>query len=223
VGTAEAAWLGYKARSFELLRLAEGDHVLDVGCGTGEDARAIAGRVAGVSVTGVDASDDKIREARARTLGCRGRWSSASATPTRRRSRTRHSMPAGPIASSTTRWIASALVEMARDASGRPDRGSDTDYDSWSEAADQSHAPDSPAPRRSLECGRVGRSPRAVPGCGLTSVAVTPYAAVSTSTTRRCWLRDKADRRGGGRSRADRAMGRAGRGGRAGRFGRPAA
>jgi ubiquinone/menaquinone biosynthesis C-methylase UbiE len=69
VGTAEAAWLGYKARSFELLALAGGDHVLDVGCGTGEDVRTIAGRAPDVSATGIDASEDKIREARARTLG----------------------------------------------------------------------------------------------------------------------------------------------------------
>src|SRR5262249_14256343 len=69
VGTARPAWVGYKPRSFELLLLVGGDHVLDVGCGTGEDARAIASGTPDVSVTGVDASEDKIREARARTLG----------------------------------------------------------------------------------------------------------------------------------------------------------
>jgi ubiquinone/menaquinone biosynthesis C-methylase UbiE len=41
---AAEAWRAYKAASFALLELAEGDDVLDVGCGTGEDALALAAR-----------------------------------------------------------------------------------------------------------------------------------------------------------------------------------
>jgi SAM-dependent methyltransferase len=67
--TPAEAWKGYKAGSFALLELAEGDSVLDVGCGTGEDARVLAGRVPGVSVVGVDASGEKIAEAHRATLG----------------------------------------------------------------------------------------------------------------------------------------------------------
>ena len=69
MATVEESWLGYKARSFELLGLVQGDQVLDVGCGTGGDVRALAGRFPGVSVLGIDASEDKIREARALSLG----------------------------------------------------------------------------------------------------------------------------------------------------------
>lgn len=62
-------WRGYKPLSFELLELAEGDAVLDVGCGDGEDARALALRYRGVAVAGVDASEEKIAEAQRLTLG----------------------------------------------------------------------------------------------------------------------------------------------------------
>jgi ubiquinone/menaquinone biosynthesis C-methylase UbiE len=69
VPTAAEAWRAYKPASFALLELAEGDQVLDVGCGTGEDARALAGLVPGIAVVGVDASEGKIAEAHRQTLG----------------------------------------------------------------------------------------------------------------------------------------------------------
>jgi SAM-dependent methyltransferase len=67
--TVAEAWKAYKARSFALLELAEGDGVLDVGCGAGEDARVLAGLAPGVSVVGVDASGEKIAEAHRAALG----------------------------------------------------------------------------------------------------------------------------------------------------------
>jgi ubiquinone/menaquinone biosynthesis C-methylase UbiE len=199
VGTAAAAWLGYKTRSFELLLLTEGDQVLDVGCGLGEDVRAIAGLVPGVSVVGIDASEDKIRDARAQTLGLPRpvdfRVGDAYALPFEdetfdacRADRVFHHL-VDPL---------KALAEMARvtRAGGRI-AVSDTDYDSLVVEADrelthrilQHHA-------GRMECGRVGRR---LPGlfldAGLTSVTVTPYAAVATEYDEDVLkLRDKADR-----------------------------
>lgn len=69
MASAREAWHGYKARSFALLELVEGDQVLDVGCGTGEDARELARLASGVSVVGVDTSAARIAEAQTRTLG----------------------------------------------------------------------------------------------------------------------------------------------------------
>lgn len=200
MGTAAAAWLGYKTRSFELLLLAEGDQVLDVGCGLGEDVRAIAGLVRGVSVVGIDASEDKIRDASAQTLGLPRpvdfRVGDAYALPFEdatfdacRADRVFHHL-VDPE---------KALAEMARvtRAGGRI-AVSDTDYDSLVvEAVDrelthrilQHHAD-------RMECGRVGRK---LPGlfldAGLRSIAVTPYAAVATEYDEEVLkLRDKADR-----------------------------
>lgn len=60
----------YKRRALELLAPAPGHHVLDVGCGTGEDAREIAARVAPDGrVVGIDTSELMVGEARARTHG----------------------------------------------------------------------------------------------------------------------------------------------------------
>jgi SAM-dependent methyltransferase len=200
VSAAEDAWLGYKARSFDLLALADGDQVLDVGCGTGEDARVIAGRSPGVSVIGIDASEDKVREARALTLGLPRpvdfRVADACALPFEdetfdacRADRVLHHLVEPP----------KALAEMARVA--RPGGRvvvSDTDYDSLVVAA-----PDLDLTRRILahhadrmESGRVGRR---LPGlfldAGLAAVAVTPYAAVATEYDEDVLkLRDKADR-----------------------------
>jgi ubiquinone/menaquinone biosynthesis C-methylase UbiE len=67
--TAAEAWRGYKPASFALLELGEGDHVLDVGCGTGADVRGLAGLVPGVSVVGLDANDRRVVEAQAAALG----------------------------------------------------------------------------------------------------------------------------------------------------------
>lgn len=204
MGTAEAAWLGYKARSFELLALAGGDHVLDVGCGTGEDVRTMAGRAPDVSATGIDASEDKIREARARTLGLPRpvdfRVGDAYALPFEdetfdacRADRVFHHL-VDPR---------KALTEMARvTRSGGRVVVCDTDYDSlFVEAVDVeltrrilAHHADR------MESGRVGRT---LPGlfldAGLGSVSVTPYAAVATEYDEEVLkLRDKADRAAAG-------------------------
>jgi len=60
----------YKQQAFTLLGLHPGDRVLDVGCGTGDDARALASLVApGGCIIGVDASTTMIEEARRRSRG----------------------------------------------------------------------------------------------------------------------------------------------------------
>jgi ubiquinone/menaquinone biosynthesis C-methylase UbiE len=58
----------YKRRTFALLQLADGQRILDVGCGTGDDARQMAALVApGGSVVGVDSSQAMIDIATGRT------------------------------------------------------------------------------------------------------------------------------------------------------------
>lgn len=60
----------WKERSFALLELHPGAMVLDVGCGTGDDVRALAARVApGGRAIGVDASAAMVAEARRRGEG----------------------------------------------------------------------------------------------------------------------------------------------------------
>lgn len=60
----------WKERSFALLAPRPGAVLLDVGCGTGDDVRALASRVApGGRVIGVDASAAMVREARRRGGG----------------------------------------------------------------------------------------------------------------------------------------------------------
>ena len=200
VGTVEAAWLGYKPRSFELLLLVGGDHVLDVGCGTGEDARGIASRTPDVSVTGVDTSEEKIREARARTLGL--------PRPVDFRVADAYGLPFDEETFDACRADRvfhhlldpeKALAEMVRVM--RPGGRvvvSDTDYDTL-----VVEAPDIDLTRRILahhtermECGRVGRRlPGLFLGAGLASIDVSPYAAVATGYDEDVLkLRDKADR-----------------------------
>jgi SAM-dependent methyltransferase len=200
VGAAADAWHGYKAGSYRLLALAEGDQVLDVGCGTGEDARAIAALVEGVSVIGIDASEEKIREARALSLGLPRpvdfRAADAYALPFEddtfdacRADRVLHHL-VDP---------AKAVAEMARVT--RPGGRvvvSDTDYDTL-----VVEAPDPWLTRRivghhadRMECGRVGRRlPGLLGDAGLEAIAVTPYAAVATEYDEEVLkLRDKAER-----------------------------
>jgi ubiquinone/menaquinone biosynthesis C-methylase UbiE len=151
-------------------------------------------------VVGIDASEDRIRDASAQTLGLPRsvdfRVGDAYALPFEdetfdacRADRVFHHL-VDPQ---------KALAEMTRvtRAGGRI-AVSDTDYDSLVvEAADgelthrilQHHAD-------RMECGRVGRK---LPGlfldAGLTSVTVTPYAAVATEYDEDVLkLRDKADR-----------------------------
>jgi ubiquinone/menaquinone biosynthesis C-methylase UbiE len=60
----------FKRRTFELLEVKAGYHLLDVGCGTGDDVRALAPLVGSTGrVVGVDTSATMIAEARKRTEG----------------------------------------------------------------------------------------------------------------------------------------------------------
>jgi SAM-dependent methyltransferase len=64
---AEPAYRAYKARVADQLRPVAGGRYLDIGCGTGADANALAVRH-GVDVVGVDASETMVEEARRRGL-----------------------------------------------------------------------------------------------------------------------------------------------------------
>lgn len=64
----------YKERSFDLLGIAEGSRILDVGCGSGHDIAALAERVGPSGlVAGVDSSRAMIDEARTRLESLAGR------------------------------------------------------------------------------------------------------------------------------------------------------
>lgn len=68
--SADESFQAYKQHSFALLDLQPGQRVLDVGCGTGEDARTMAQHVApGGSVVAVDGSQNMIAVARQRAEG----------------------------------------------------------------------------------------------------------------------------------------------------------
>jgi len=183
--TPAEAWTGYKTESFTLLELAEGDHVLDVGCGTGEDARTLAGLVPGAAVVGLDASERKIAEAQARTLGLprpvEFRVGDAGRLPFEdavfdacRADKVLHHLEEP----------CRALAEMVRVA--RPGARivvSDADYETLVVAA-----PDPALTRRILHAfcdglphGWIGRELRALfRESGLTDVTVRPYTAVVT-------------------------------------------
>ncbi|MGH7223011.1 MAG: methyltransferase domain-containing protein [Gemmataceae bacterium] len=69
--SADESFQAYKQHSFALLELEPGQYVLDVGCGTGEDARAMARRVApGGRVVAVDGSQSMIATAQRRAEEC---------------------------------------------------------------------------------------------------------------------------------------------------------
>ena len=63
-------WRMVKRHALTLLKVREGAHLLDVGCGTGDEARSLA-RLVGTTgrVVGVDAGVTMITEARARSAG----------------------------------------------------------------------------------------------------------------------------------------------------------
>jgi ubiquinone/menaquinone biosynthesis C-methylase UbiE len=200
VSAAADAWQGYKRSSLELLELAEGDAVLDVGCGTGDDARALAMAVSGVAVIGIDASEERITEARRRALGL--------PRPVDFRVGDAYRLDFEDAAFDTCRADKvfhhlddprKALAEMARVA--RPGARvvvSDVDYDTL-----LVDAPDVALTRRILghhtdvmPSGRVGRRlPALFREVGLAAVEVFPYTAVV-----REWddevlkLREKAER-----------------------------
>jgi len=66
----QAAIQAYKHQAYAMLDLRPGDHVLDVGCGSGDDVRALA-RIVGVTgkAVGVDVSETMVAQARLRNEG----------------------------------------------------------------------------------------------------------------------------------------------------------
>jgi ubiquinone/menaquinone biosynthesis C-methylase UbiE len=70
VASAQASVQEYKRRTFDLLELQEGESALDIGCGVGDDARALATRVSPSGrVVGIDSSATMIAEAQSRSEG----------------------------------------------------------------------------------------------------------------------------------------------------------
>ncbi len=58
----------HKQRTLAFLNIEEGDHILDIGCGIGDDARLLAQQVGQAGkVVGIDPSATMITEARARS------------------------------------------------------------------------------------------------------------------------------------------------------------
>lgn len=61
---------GYKSGTFDRLQILPGHRILDVGCGPGDDARAMAEQVRpGGEVVGVDRDEEMIEQARLRSAG----------------------------------------------------------------------------------------------------------------------------------------------------------
>jgi ubiquinone/menaquinone biosynthesis C-methylase UbiE len=66
----QAAIQAYKQQAYAFLKLRPGDHILDVGCGAGDDVRALAHIVGPTGkVTGIDISETMVAQARARAEG----------------------------------------------------------------------------------------------------------------------------------------------------------
>jgi ubiquinone/menaquinone biosynthesis C-methylase UbiE len=66
----QAAIQAYKQQAYALLGLQPGDHVLDVGCGSGDDVRALAQIVGSTGrAIGVDVSETMVAQARVRSEG----------------------------------------------------------------------------------------------------------------------------------------------------------
>jgi ubiquinone/menaquinone biosynthesis C-methylase UbiE len=87
----------YKEASLRLLSLKEGAHCLEVGCGAGDDALAMAALVGpNGRVVGVDVSEAMISAANGGPRAKDCPWSSGGATHTSWSSPIRRSMPAGP-------------------------------------------------------------------------------------------------------------------------------
>ncbi len=204
-GTAAEAWNGYKAQSFALLELAEGDQVLDLGCGTGEDACALAHLAIGAAVVGVDSSEGKIAEAQKRALGlprpvefrlgdAYGLEFDGETFDACRADKVFHHLDDPP----------KALSEMTRVARrGARIAVSDTDYETLIvDGADPgltrrivAHHADA------MPSGRIGRRLRTLfREAGLAGIGVAPYTAVVTEYDEETVkLRDKAERaRGAG-------------------------
>lgn len=70
--TTQATWRGHCAQLADLVGLGPGNHVLDLGCGPGESAFGMSGRVPGARITGVDLSQSMIWLADARKRFERG-------------------------------------------------------------------------------------------------------------------------------------------------------
>lgn len=69
--SADESFQAYKQHSFTLLDLRPGQRILEIGCGTGEDARAMAQRVVpGGCVVAMDGSKQMLAVAQQRAEGC---------------------------------------------------------------------------------------------------------------------------------------------------------
>lgn len=177
---------GYKRRTLELLGVAAGQRVLDVGCGVGDEVRALAGLVGpSGQATGIDASEAMVTEARRRAgaEGSAARFETADAA--------RLPFPDGHFDGCRADRVlqhladpAPAVAEMARVAKpGGRVVLAEPDWETY--VVD---APDRGLTRRILNArcdrfpsGWVGRGlPRLLRSAGLEVLAVQPMTAVHT-------------------------------------------